>query len=222
MNRILDALLPWRAPPPAADAPPGELRGGAALRGFGRLLGLGCLTLLLCLPVLTAPAALTAFSRVCFERAERGACLYPLQTFWQEARQDFWRRLPSGLLPLLLPPALGALGNALAGPAVGAGLLLAAAALAAPAACWLYLLFAAADLPVPVNVRNAALLALGAGFPVNLRLTLLTALPLLLGWVLFPLSLSLLPLLPSLAGPAVCRVALPLLHEHILRDQAES
>lgn len=222
MKNPFQSFVEWRSRPPEADddAPltGARLYGFLLLHNFWSLMGLSCLTALLCLPILTLPAALSGFARVCFELVSKGRCACQFSTFWKEFRQDFVRRLAPGLLLLLLPPVLGTLGVLLGGPVLGAGLLLAGVCMTMPAACYLYLLFAAAALPVGVNAKNAVILALRSGFPLTLRLLLLTAAPLGLGWLLFPYSVPLLLLTPGFVGIAVCRRILPVVSEAVLRE----
>lgn len=156
MNRFLEDLARMRDDPSPLTGV--RLYGFPLLHNFWHLLGLSCLTVLLCVPIVTLPAALSAFSRVCFEWVHGGTCTYPLAACWSEFRQDF----PKRLLP---------------------GLLLTGVCLTYPAAA----------LPFSVNCKNAVILAATAGFLQNLRLLFLTAVPILLCWLLFPDSLPLLP-----------------------------
>lgn len=223
MNRFIENLIQMRdRPPEQEDHSPltgGRLYGFLLLHNLWRLLGLSCLTVLLCIPIITLPAALAAFSRICFELIHNGTCTYPFTTYWSEFRQDFLKRLLPGFIPVFLPLGLGALGMLLAGPSVGAGLLLVGVCLTYPMACHLYLLFAAVALPVPINCKNAVILAATAGLLQNLRLLFLTAIPILICWLLFPYSLPLLLIVPCFTGLAICQLLLPRLKETVLTDQ---
>ncbi|MEG1633503.1 MAG: hypothetical protein RR314_05570 [Oscillospiraceae bacterium] len=155
---------------------------------FFRLFMLNLLTLLLCLPVVTIPAALTAASRAALLLLRGGSCM-----FWEEYRAElrvnFFRKLLYWLPMALVPVGLG-LWPILLGFGTGTALLVFGAALLLSMLlqCYFFTLVALIDLPVKINLKNAAALIF-LDWKTALRLLAVLACTLGLSYGLWPYSL---------------------------------